>query len=180
MRSTLFLAAALLACACDAQANRAGESPAPRAVAAGIALTGRVVDQADLLDAAEEARIDRVSEALERRTTDQLVVVTLPSLGQRPIEDVALDLGRGWGIGQAGKDNGVVILVAPNERKVRIEVGYGLMDGILPDERAHEIIQRDMLPHFRDGRFAEGIARGADAVAATLVARADQPRVGHR
>lgn len=180
MRSALFLAAALLACSCDAQANRTGNAAAALPAAAGIELTGRVVDRADLLAPADETRIGAISERLERRTSDQLVVVTLPSLDGRRIEDVSLDLGRAWGIGQAGKDNGVLIVVAPRERKVRIEVGYGLMDRILPDERAHEIIQQDMIPRFRDGRFADGIIRGSEKIAATLADRSDQPRIGRR
>ena len=179
MRSSLILAVALLACACDAQATKTKTS-AGEPIAAGIALTGRVVDRADLLTREEEAQIGRISEALERRTTDQLVVVTVPSLEGRTIEQLGLELGNGWGIGQADKDNGVLIVVAPNERKARIEVGYGLTNRILPDERAHEIMQQDLLPYFREGRFAEGISQGAGAIARTLVARADQPRVGHR
>ena len=141
------------------------------------ALTGRVVDQAGIHSPQVEERLDRLSSELERRTTDQLVIVTLPSLDGRPIEDVGLALGRGWGIGQKEKDNGVLLVVAPNERRVRIEVGYGL-ERILPDERAAEIIQRDLLPPFRQSEFEQGILAGAEAISQLLVSHASTPRVG--
>jgi uncharacterized protein len=141
------------------------------------ALTGRVVDQAGILSPGVEKALASLSSELERRTTDQLVIVTLPNLDGRPIEDVGLALGRGWGIGQKEKDNGVLLVVAPNERKVRIEVGYGL-ERILPDERAAEIIQRDLLPRFRQSEFDQGILAGAEAISQLLVSHASKPRVG--
>lgn len=155
-------------------------NPGPAAPLPAIeipALTGRVVDRADLLTPTEEAALTRISAAVEQRTTDQLVVVTLPSLQGASIEDMGLTLGRRWGIGQADKDNGVLVVVAPSERRVRIEVGYGL-EPILTDERASAIIDRDMLPQFRAGRFARGISAGAEAIARTLIDHADVPRMG--
>ncbi len=89
-------------------------------------LTGRVVDEAGLLDAAKRAEIEAKLAALEAKTTDQFVVVTLRSLQGRTIEEYGYRLGRSWAIGQKDKNNGVLLIVAPNERKVRIEVGYGL------------------------------------------------------
>ena len=168
-----FLALALLLAACEGAP--AGRPPQP--AVAGYTLSGRVVDAADLLRPGEEARLSRTSEALERRTSDQLVIVTVPSLRGRTIEALGLELANGWGIGRADRDNGVLILVAPAERQVRIEVGYGL-EPILTNERAGEIIRRAMLPHFREGRFREAIYAGADEIAATLTEQANRPRRG--
>src|SRR5689334_4235171 len=93
---------------------------------APLALTGRVVDDAGLLDQAERERLDALLEAHEKATSNQIVVVTVKSLDKQPIEDFGYQLGRQWGIGQKDKSNGVLLIVAPNEREVRIEVGYGL------------------------------------------------------
>ena len=95
-------------------------------------LTGRVVDEAGILDAATRAELTQKLADLEAKSTDQLVVVTLRSLQGTSIEDYGYQLGRAWQIGQKGKNNGVLLIVAPNERKVRIEVGYGL-EGTLTD-----------------------------------------------
>src|SRR6059058_2216332 len=88
-------------------------------------LSGRVVDDAHILTPAEIADLTSKSAALEAQTGRQLVIATVPSLQGYPIEDFGYRLGRAWGIGQKGKDNGVILLVAPNEHKVRVEVGYG-------------------------------------------------------
>lgn len=127
------------------------------------ALTGRVVDQGDILSAAKEAELETRLEALERDTTDQLVVVTVPDLQGYPIEDYGYQLGRAWRIGQAGKNNGVLLIVAPNERRVRIEVGYGL-EPVLPDAWAAVVIHDEVLPAFREGRYERGIERAVDAI----------------
>lgn len=126
-------------------------------------LSGRVVDQARLLSDAREAEITAKLEALEADTSDQLVVVTVDSLQDLEIEEYGYQLGRAWGIGQEGQDNGVLLIVAPNERKVRIEVGYGL-EPILTDALSNQIIQRDILPAFRVGGFERGITAGVDAI----------------
>jgi uncharacterized protein len=143
------------------------------------ALTGRVVDNAHILSAAERRRLTLQLAALERRTTDQLVVVTLPSLGGYSIEQVGLRLGKGWGIGQSGLDNGVLLIVAPNDRQVRIEVGCGL-EGLLTDKRAGEIIQQKLIPLLRTGGYDRAAESGATAIAAILEAdpRRPQPRRG--
>jgi uncharacterized protein len=96
-----------------------------------------------------------------------VVVVTVPSLQGLTIEQFGYQLGRHWGIGQKGKDNGVLLIVAPNERKVRIEVGYGL-EGTLTDALASGIIQNAILPEFRTGRFENGILQGTDAILTVL------------
>lgn len=126
-------------------------------------LTGRVVDNANLLTPQQEASITAQLAALENDTTDQLVVVTLPSLQGYDIAEYGYQLGRHWGIGQKGKDNGILLIVAPNERKVRIEVGYGL-EGVVTDAVAAEIIQNLILPAFKRGAYAEGIQTGVIAI----------------
>jgi uncharacterized protein len=136
-------------------------------------LTGRVVDNADLLSANEERRLAAKLESHEKATSNQLVVVTLPSLQGVEIEDYGYQLGRHWGIGQEGRDNGVLLIVAPNQRKVRIEVGYGL-EGDLPDAIASVIVQNDILPAFRAGNYPAGIDAGVDAII-LAIAGAYQP-----
>lgn len=119
-------------------------------------LTGRVVDQANVLDDADEAVLTAELAALEEKSTDQLVIVTLRSLQGYPIEDFGYRLGRHWAIGQKGKDNGVLLIVAPKERKVRIEVGRGL-EGDLTDALSKIIIENAVLPRFRASDFVGGI-----------------------
>ena len=130
-------------------------------------LSGRVVDEADILT--DRARVELISKlaTLEAKTSDQLVVVTLRSLRGQTIEQYGVALGRRWQIGQKGKNNGVLLIVAPSERKVRIEVGYGL-EGVLPDAVAKYIIEQTILPHFRARDFTGGISRGADDVIRVL------------
>lgn len=128
-------------------------------------LTGRVVDDAHILTAAQAADLTSKSQALETQTGAQLVVATVPSLQGYPIEDFGYRLGRAWGIGQKGKDNGVILLVAPNEHKVRIEVGYGAT-AYLTDAMSGLIIREAVLPHFKQSPpdFGGGIEAGADAI----------------
>ena len=131
------------------------------------ALTGRVVDQADLLDPATEQALTEKLAALEASSTDQLVVVTVNSLQDQEIEDYGYQLGRAWGIGQKENDNGALLIVAPNERKVRVEVGYGL-EPILTDAFSSQVIRDDVLPSFRDGDYQAGVVKGVDALIAQL------------
>jgi uncharacterized protein len=137
-------------------------------------LTGRVVDQANLLDpATEQALSNRLAE-LEAKTSDQLVVVTINTLDGQPIENRSLELANSWGIGRADVDNGVLLLVAPNERKVRVEVGLGL-EGLLTDQKAASIIQT-MLPHFREGRIQDGIIGGVSGIETLLLSDKRRPQ----
>ena len=122
-------------------------------------LTGRVVDEANILSNAARENLTRILAKHETNSTNQVVVVTLNSLEGQSIENYSLKLGRYWGIGQKGKDNGVLLVVAPNEKEVRIEVGYGL-EGALTDAVSSEIIQRVMLPKFKDGNLERGILDG--------------------
>src|SRR5271156_3082728 len=103
-------------------------------------LTGRVVDNAHVLSAQTQADLTTKLAALEQKTGDQLVVVTLPSLQGYEIEDYGYQLGRAWGLGQKGKDNGAILIIAPAEHKVRVEVGYGL-EPVLTDALSSVIIQ---------------------------------------
>jgi len=130
-------------------------------------LTGRVVDNAGLLSAPERQRLTRLLEEHEAQTTNQVVIVTLESLQGYVIEDFGYQLGRHWGIGQKGKDNGVLLIVASTERKVRIEVGYGL-EGTLTDALSRDIIDTRILPAFRSNNYERGIARGANGILAVL------------
>lgn len=127
------------------------------------ALTGRVVDNADLLSPAQEQALFVKLAAEEQLSSNQVVVVTVPDLQGHAIEEYGYQLGREWGIGQQGKDNGALLIVAPNERQVRIEVGYGL-EGALTDAVSSMIIQRQILPAFRSGDFAAGIDAGVDGI----------------
>ncbi len=133
------------------------------------ALSGRVVDQANLLDPTQEAELVRKLEALEQASSRQLVVATVSSLEDYPIEDYGYRLGRHWRLGQSGANNGIILLVAPNERRVRIEVGYGL-EPIMTDALSNQIIQNEILPRFRDNDYPGGIVAGADAIIQQLQA----------
>jgi uncharacterized protein len=131
------------------------------------ALTGRVVDNAGMLSPAARAALTQDLAAHESATGQQVVVVTVQTLGGRPIEDFGYQLGRLWRIGRAGKDDGALLIVAAAERQVRIEVGYGL-EGTLTDAQSWGIIQSHMLPHFRAGDYEAGILAGTRAVLAIL------------
>ena len=132
-------------------------------------LSGRVVDQANLLSPEQEGELTQRLEELEKASSRQLVVATVPDLEGYPIEDYGYQLGRHWGIGQSEANNGILLLVAPTERKVRIEVGYGL-EPIVTDALSHQIIQEQILPRFRDDDYPGGIIAGADALIAQLQA----------
>lgn len=126
-------------------------------------LSDRVVDMAELLAPEKEAQLSRKSEALEKEVGPQFVIVTVPSLNGLPIEKYSIDLARHWGLGDKERNDGLMLLVAPNERKVRIEVGYGLEKRVT-DPFADRVIREDMLPNFRDRAFAAGIEAGSDAL----------------
>jgi uncharacterized protein len=135
-------------------------------------LSGRVVDDAHVLSAATVTDLTAKLADLETKTGRQLVVVTLPSLQGYDIEDYGYQLGRAWGIGQKGKDNGVIFVVAPTEHKVRIEVGYGL-EPILTDTLSSVILQEQVLPKFRTGDVEGGVVAGTNAIIGQLSADPD-------
>ncbi len=130
-------------------------------------LTGRVVDDAHVLSPEIQADLTAKLAALEAKTGRQLVVVTLSSLQGDDIEDYGYQLGRAWGIGQKDKNTGVLFIIAPSEKKVRIEVGYGL-EPVLTDALSSVILQEQVLPKFRSGDVAGGVAAGADALVQQL------------
>ncbi len=180
------LAAALLLAGCDGPGQPAAANDAnaarlasPTATAPSPSqfppLTGRVVDTADLLRPADEARLTETLAELESRTTDQLVVVTVSSLDGRSVEDFSDALANHWQVGQAGKDNGVLLLVAPTERQTRIAIGYGL-ERVFTNDQARQIIERDMLPAFREQRWTDGLSSAVDSIAAILIANEHVPR----
>jgi uncharacterized protein len=136
------------------------------------ALTGRVVDQAGLLTPAQRDGIEAKLKAHEDRTSDQVVVATVASLQGTSVEDYANRLFRAWRLGQAKTNNGVLLLVAPNERKVRIEVGYGL-EGAITDALSRVIIASAITPRFKDGDFAGGIQAGVDGILSILAGDAE-------
>jgi uncharacterized protein len=140
-----------------------------RAIAAPTfpTLTGRVVDAAHVLSPEVQADLTAKLAALEAKTGRQLVVVTLPSLQGYDIEDYGYQLGRAWGIGQKDKDTGVVFIVAPAEKKVRIEVGYGL-EPVLTDALSSVILQEQVLPKFRSGDISGGVVAGTNALVQQL------------
>jgi uncharacterized protein len=172
MKLSVFFAIALAASCSEGQrtsqsqpggnVQRLGSTAQPK-----LALPGRVTDAANLLDAAQEAELSRRLEELERATGHQMVVVTVTTLGGEDVSTYTRQLGNAWGIGRAGENDGVILLVAPTERKVRIEVGSGL-EKTLPNNLCHRIIQDEILPHFRRGDFPRGIEAGAKALAEQL------------
>src|SRR4051812_36426503 len=133
------------------------------AFAAGLSfspLTGRVVDDAGVLSDDTKARLTGILAQLEQKTGDQVVVATLKSLQGQDIATYGYQLGRAWGIGQKGKNNGAILIVVPSEHKVRIEVGYGL-EGDLTDAASRVIIENAILPQFRSGNYDSGVEAGA-------------------
>src|SRR2546422_5764327 len=130
-------------------------------------LTGRIVDNAHLLPADRTASLSAELATHEARTGNQVAVLTLPSLEGEPLEEFSHRVATAWKLGRKGTDNGVLILVVPNDRKVRIEVGYGL-EGALTDLKSSRIIREEIVPRFRNGNFPGGIAAGVKAVLGTI------------
>jgi uncharacterized protein len=138
------------------------------ALAAEIpALTGRVVDDAKILSEGTRTRLTEMLKAHEDATTNQVVVLTVPTLGGQSVEEFAVKVFESWKLGQKDKDNGVLVVVAPQDRKMRIEVGYGL-EGTLPDGAAGEIIRTWMTPAFKAGDYDKGVEDGVAAIVSKL------------
>lgn len=130
-------------------------------------LTGRVVDAANILPPDKEAALTAKLASLEAQSHRQLVVATIPDLKGNDIADYGYQLGRAWGIGAKGKNDGALLIVAPNERKVRIEVGYGL-EGVLTDALASRIIRTTIIPYFKDSDYPGGITAGVNEISRIL------------
>lgn len=136
-------------------------------------LTGRVVDGANIIPDDVEARLVQKLDGLEKQSQRQLVVVTLPELQGYEISDYGYQLGRKWGIGDKERNDGALLIVAPKERKVRIEVGYGL-EPILTDGLSSLIMQNQIVPAFKAGDMPAGIEAGADAIIKQLTLPAEE------
>lgn len=130
-------------------------------------LTGRVVDDAHILSSDTQGKLTELLAQEEKQTGNQIVVATLPSLQGTSIEQYGYQLGRAWGIGQKGKNNGAILVVVPSEHKVRIEVGYGL-EGQLTDAQSRVIIDEFMRPAFRRGDYDSGVTAGTQAIIKVL------------
>jgi uncharacterized protein len=130
-------------------------------------LRGRVNDYANMIPQDAESRIDSISRDLESSDSTQLVVLTIPSLEGEDLEGFSIRVAEQWGIGQEEHDNGVILLVAQAERRIRIEVGYGL-EGVLTDLQAGRIIDYEISPYFKAGQFGQGLVRGSEAIAAAV------------
>jgi len=161
---------ALFVCACLA---------ALAALAADVPyLSGRVVDNAEILGAETKRKLTEQLKAHETETTHQIAVLTVRSLEGESVESYAEQVFNTWKLGQKGKDNGVLVLVAPTERRMRIEVGYGL-EGTLTDVAASRIVRNVMTPRFKEGNFDAGVTEGVQAVIGQLTGTevpADDPR----
>jgi uncharacterized protein len=152
-----------------------GPGPASAAALKFPTLTGRVVDDAHILSPQIQADLTQKLANLETQTHHQVVVATVSSLQGDEIEDYGYQLGRAWGIGQKGVNDGVLLIVAPAEHKVRIEIGYGL-EGVMTDALSSVIIQTRILPKFKAGDIPGGVVDGTDAIIAQLALPDDQAR----
>jgi len=150
-RATLFLLLILMAVHC-----------APAAISIPP-LTGRVNDTAGMLSASQSSTLERMLSGLEETNSSQVVLLTVPNLQGLTIEDFAIRVAESWKIGQKGLDNGVILVVALKERKIRIEVGYGL-EPLLTDAKSDYIIRRLMIPRFREGDYYQGIHDGLEQI----------------
>ncbi|HEY0435369.1 MAG TPA: TPM domain-containing protein, partial [Phenylobacterium sp.] len=137
------------------------------------ALAGRVVDDAHMLSAATQERLTGELANLEAQTGHQVVVATVPDLQGLEIEEFGYQLGRAWQLGRKGVNDGAILLVAPQQRKVRIEIGYGL-EPVLTDALTSVILQRKVLPQFRAGHMEQGVVDGAEALIGQLALPEDQ------
>ena len=128
---------------------------------------GYVTDGANVLSESAEQSLEALATELDEKTTAQMAVLTVPTLDGTPIETAALSVARQWGIGQKGKSNGLLILLAVNDRKVRTEIGYGL-EGIITDGTSGQIRDTYMVPYFKKGNYEQGLLQGSNALAALI------------
>jgi len=142
---------------------QAAEYPSPREY---------VNDFANVISPGDEKLIEQAAAALEQSGDIELAVVTIDSLGGQPLESYTIGLAEAWGVGKKESDTGVILFLAVQDRKVRIEVGYGL-EGDLPDGLTGGILDTHVLPDFREGNFSSGMLKGSRAIAATLAKKRD-------
>ena len=126
-------------------------------------LTGHVVDNANILSIDQKNNLENILKNHENNTSNQIVIVTIKTLNDKPIEEYVLELGRYWKIGLKEKNNGVILLVSMQEHKIRIEVGYGL-EGSLTDKISHEIIEYIIKPEFKKDNYYTGILKGVNNI----------------
>ena len=163
----LFVAAVAVAQGEAWRADTSGLAPIPK-------LTARVTDETNTLSATERQALDAKLADWEQRTGNQLVVLLVPSTSPEPIESYSIRVAEAWKIGRKGQDNGAIFLVAKNDHKMRIEVGYGL-EGVLTDVTSHRIIDETVAPLFRQNKFAEGVNAGVDRIIAVVGSGAPLP-----
>jgi uncharacterized protein len=137
---------------------------------------GWVSDFAGIMPDTVKSQVDALSAEVKKSTGAEIAVVTVPSLDGMSVEEYAVRLFKNWGIGEKGKDNGVLFLIAPNEHKTRIEVGYGL-EPVITDGRAGEIIRKTVIPFFKAGDYNQGILQGSREIAALITGKDLVPSV---
>ncbi len=130
-------------------------------------LSGRVMDEANVLSSESKLSIENKLKEHEKATSNQVVVLIIPSLEGEVLEEYSLKVASTWKLGQKGKDNGVLLLIAKNDRKLRIEVGYGL-EGSLTDALSSRIIRNEITPSFKQGNFSLGVEQGVDAILSAI------------
>lgn len=135
-------------------------------------LSGRVVDNAEILKPQTRSVLTEKLKAHEQKTSNQIAVLTVPTIGDESIEEFATRVFESWKLGQKGKDNGVLLVIAPKDRKLRIEVGYGL-EGTLTDVASSRIIRNVITPAFKAGDFDKGVTDGVDAIIGQLEGSSD-------
>lgn len=161
---TLLGALALLVAACSPLSKAQPGDVETQGKAPAIALKGRVTDAAGLLGPQEREHLADMLQGFEQATSHQMVVVTVPSLNGQDVKTFTTELGNAWGIGRKGHDDGVLVLLAPNEREARIGVGYGLEE-TLPDDFCQQVMDELMVPRFQKGDWAKGVEAGVTALA---------------
>lgn len=137
-------------------------------------LTGRVVDNAEILSADTRRQLTEILRQHEQKSGNQVAVLTVPTIHGESVEEYAVRVFEQWKLGQKGKDNGVLVVIVPQDRRLRIEVGYGL-EGVVTDAHASRIIRNVITPRFREGDFNGGVRRGVDALVAQLEGRQAAP-----
>ena len=161
---TVFLAIVIISLINNNQKNNTALVKSELKIPAAV---GYVNDFAGIISAENKNNLNFYLKELDKKTGAEIAVVTVASLKDNAIEDVSLEIGRKWGVGKKGKDNGVVILVATGDKKMRIEVGYGL-EGIIPDGKSGRIRDDYMIPFFKQGDMEKGIVNGTMAVASVI------------
>jgi uncharacterized protein len=142
-------------------------------------LSGRIIDEAGILDTETKELLEEKLKAHEKETTNQIVVLIIPSLEGEVLEEYSLKVASTWKLGQKKKDNGVLLLIAKDDRLLRIEVGYGL-EGVLTDALSSRIIRKEITPSFKRGNFSLGVKQGVDAILGSISGEYNPPKEGSK